>query len=330
MSVFRVNSLDGRLFHPDLPARDVATLLGENLKSVPDDAPIIIMVHGYKFSPLAHANNPHRTIFARHVDRKHWKIRSWPRQMGVAQYDNRGGLAIGFAWHARSDSFLARTAVHQVYDRAETEGAQLARLINLLHDIAPNRKIDIMAHSMGARVVLQSLRHIFHQNLGRVVMMGGAEFGAVALAALQYPAARAAKFYNITARQNDFYDLLFERFAPSPGPANRALGMDFPFRRSNWVNIQIDCPKVLQNLRMMGIRMAHPTAGFCHWSFYTRDGVFGLYHAIFRREAGFTPAELTHRLGNVDQPRKVGAVFNLSYISFTWLRGLSYRRRAGL
>lgn len=307
------------MYHPSVPARTMETLLAQRLLDLPKDAPLLLMVHGYKFSPLIPRYNPHETIFARDVSNPTWKVRSWPHQMGLGDFHNKDGLAIGFAWDARSRNWFAGPSLREVYERAGNEGAHLAHVINLIAQLDPTRKVDVIAHSMGARVILSSLQHIAQTNLGRVIIMGGAEFGAVALEAMQCRVAREAKFYNITAKQNDFYDLLFEHLANRPGPADRSLGMAFPFGRSNWVNIQIDDIPSLRKLQSMGIRIAAPTKGFCHWSFYTRDGIFNLYQAILNRQPGFTPSALSVRLGPLPEVRKSRALM-LPLLSMQALR----------
>ena len=48
----------------------------------------------------------------------------------------------------------------RAYDRAGDYGARLADLIHLLRRLAPGRDIDLLGHTLGARVALASLPHL--------------------------------------------------------------------------------------------------------------------------------------------------------------------------
>lgn len=288
MALLRVNSLNGALTCPDDPTHDVIAILRDMLEELPAGVPIVILVHGYKFSPFSPRSNPHETLYSMVPDNPAKKIKSWPRQLGFHALDGRDGLCIAYGWHARKTRRLYTPFLDEVYNRAGREGKSLAQLVNWLRMLAPMRKIDIMAHSMGARVALQSTAHITGDNLGRVVMMGGAEFGAFALHALTARAAKSAEFYNVTTRQNDLYDWLFEQYAPRPGPQDRAIGAGFSFSLKNWIDIQIDNQDILDWFKAQSVEISPPQSRICHWSFYTRPGVFELYARLLRNRHSWT------------------------------------------
>jgi hypothetical protein len=123
---------------------------------------------------------------------------------------------------------------------------------------------------------------------GRVILLGAAEFDArarEALAAVRSPS--PAQVYNVTARANDPYDLLFEAFAPRRGRGERAVGRGLGEDRAGWLDLQLDRPEVTAWINERGIRLKPPEARLCHWGFYTRTGALGVYQAILRRRPGW-------------------------------------------
>ena len=131
-SPHRTTAFDAVGDGPDLVSR-----LAGSLRDVPPDAPIVIMIHGYRFHPEIAEFDPHRLLFSHRPDRTGWKIRSWPGGLGFDEHDGRSGLAIGFAWPARErhlPSLLRqrRTGFASVYDRAALYGRHLADLIGTI------------------------------------------------------------------------------------------------------------------------------------------------------------------------------------------------------
>src|SRR5687767_3580611 len=131
MAYFGITATDAGLRAAD--GGDIADGLSRRLRRL-GRAPVVVLVHGYRFHPgIAHAD-PHRSLFAFRPAEDHWKIRSWPMGLGFADDAGESGLGIGFAWPARAShlgSLLARrrTAFAEVYDRAGACGAQLAELV---------------------------------------------------------------------------------------------------------------------------------------------------------------------------------------------------------
>ena len=156
------------------------------------------------------------------------RIRSWPSGLGFADDAGESGLAVGFAWPASRPHLpclLARrrTGFAVVYDRAGRFGTRLAALVALIQRLAPGRPVDLLAHSLGARVALAALPHL-EAAPGRVILLGAAEFDARAREALDALTCPAPQIYNVTARANDPYDFAFETFAPRRGRSERAVG----------------------------------------------------------------------------------------------------------
>ena len=269
----------------------LAEALAAALERLAPGTPVVVLVHGYKFDPFHPAKDPHDSLFAPDPRAEGSRIRSWPEGLGLPCDDPETGFGIGFAWPASAAHLphlltTRRTGFAHVYDRAETFGARLAELIALLQSLAPERPVDILAHSLGARVALAALPHL-RTPPGRMILLGAAEFDTRARAYLAEAPGPGPAIYNVTARANDFYDAMFETFAPRTSWSERALGLGLTGGRANWLDLQLDRAEVTAWMNARGISLEPARARFCHWSFYTRRGAFVLYRAILRRRPGW-------------------------------------------
>ncbi len=272
--------------------------LRRSLEGVPPDAPIVVLIHGFRFDPATPEADPHRLLFAfRPNSADGRRIRSWPQGLGFSREGGRGGLAVGFGWPARlplAGTLLThrRTGFAVAYDRAGAFGARLAELVDLLQRLAPGREIDLLGHSLGARVALASLPHL-RAAPGKMLLLGAAEFGSRAADFIAAgPAGGETAVYNVTARSNDIYDALFERFAPGRRHGDRAVGQGLGTRLPNWLDLQLDRQEVTDWIRGRGMTLTRTEARHCHWAFYTLDGALELYQAILRRRPGWDIASL--------------------------------------
>ena len=257
--------------------------------------PIVVLIHGYKFHPDQRDADPHRSLFSLRPEGQGWKIRSWPEGLGFADDAGQSGLCVGFAWPA-SEPHLAsligtgRNGFARVYDRAGAFGVLLAELVTLLQRLAPGRPVDILAHSLGARVALAALPHLAEAP-GRTILLGAAEFDGQAQRFLDAARARPLQVYNVTSRANDFYDAMVECFAPH-GRGERAIGLGLGTVPPGWLDLQLDRAEVTAWINAQGIPLTAPAARLCHWSFYTREGALTAYQAILRRRPGWDIAGL--------------------------------------
>ena len=64
------------------------------------DAPIVVMIHGYRFSPYSTPHCPHRHILSLTPDRDARRALSWPAALGFTA-DGPEGLAGAYGWEAR-------------------------------------------------------------------------------------------------------------------------------------------------------------------------------------------------------------------------------------
>ena len=250
---------------------DLATLLPGLLAA---EGPVILMVHGFKYAPGHHSECPHRHILSLTPERDSFKVLSWPGGLGFGQGYADEGLAIGFGWQARG-------TVWQAYAEAAKAGVRLAQLVSMIHDIAPDRPVHALAHSFGARVILSALPHLPAHSIGRIILLAGAEFGQRATQCLDSPAGRSAEVINVTSRENDLFDFLLECLIAPPKRGDRSLGHANPVA-PNILNLQMDDPETLAALHRLGFAIASPMARICHWSPYTRPGVFPFYSSLLR------------------------------------------------
>lgn len=242
-------------------------------RALTPQAPVIVMIHGYRFSPASPRHDPHRHILAMRPDPQARRVLSWPRALGFGGAGD-AGLGVAYGWEARGRLATA-------YARAGDAGRGLADLVARLAD-ATGRPVAMIAHSMGARVALAALGHLPPGAAGRLILLAGAEFRCVAGAAMASAAGARAEVINITSRENDPFDLGLE--VALGGLRRRALGFGLaPAQaRANWLDIQIDQPETLAALSGLGFRVDPTALRMCHWSPYLRAGVFDFYRTALR------------------------------------------------
>jgi hypothetical protein len=242
--------------------------LGAALDALPSGAQITVMIHGYSFSPRDPRNDPHSHILSMVPVRNHPAIVSWPRRLHGS---DESALAIAFGWEASG-------TIWRAWDEADRAGAALAHLLEHLH--AAGRRADVVAHSLGARVVLSGLRRLKVPGLRRAILIAPAEFRDTAEASMESPAGRAAQVLNVASRENDLFDALLEWLVAPFTRGARTLGNGLSVARDNWTDLQIDDSDTLSTLARLGHRIAPPARRICHWSGYLRPGLFPLYRAV--------------------------------------------------
>ncbi len=270
MAMIRINAigetpvLHGRLTGIDEGLTAVAGVAG----------PVVVMVHGYKYKPGNPNHCPHRHILSLDPQHLPWRAPSWPRQLGFGLGRSDEGLAVAFGWDARGTLVSAQA-------RALGAGRALARVVKALHDQAPERDIHILGHSLGTEVALEALHHLPAGTVRRVISLTGASYQSRAARALATPAGRTAEFFNVTSRENDAFDFLFETLTRSPERGDRALGQGF--EGPNAVTLQLDCLDTLDHLAGMGHPIGLPERRVCHWSSYMRPGALRFYKRLIRQ-----------------------------------------------
>jgi hypothetical protein len=267
------------------------------LEAVRQGAPVVILIHGYMFDPSpeerAAGRDPHSLLFG--MRDKGWPrpLVNWPRSLGFSARKAGGGLGIGFGWpayaaHLATLATQRRNSLAEAYRRAGEAAEMLRELIAALHAIRPDLRFDMLAHSLGARVALGA---IGAPGVGRLLLLGAAEYAAVAEA--RAAGAPGVSVYNFISRQNDPFDLAFEWLTPSPDTGRSgALGRAGLGGLRNWIDLQIDNPKLERWLAHRGLPLGRHAAPVCHWSFYTREGAMALYRTLIRDRADWSIAAM--------------------------------------
>ncbi len=228
---------------------------------------ITIMIHGMRYAPGAGVDCPHRTLYALAPLPHARRVVSWSRKLGLG----RQGCGIGFGWPATGP-------VWRAYAAAESSGAALAGLIRRLRASGAG-PVDILAHSLGARVALSALPALSEGDVGRLLLLTAAEFHRPCIEALASPAGRAAEVLNVTSRENDLFDGLLE-LAFGAGLRGLGAALGSGLAAENAVTFQIDSPGHRQALAGLGYRIDWHGRRICHWSAYLRPGMFPIYRAV--------------------------------------------------
>ena len=262
MPILRVNAVgcQTQCVQPNGTTVPLADAVDQNL----GNAPVLIMLHGYRYSPSQPHASPHNYILQdRHIE-------SWPHQMGYGTGTPDLGLCIAFGWEAGG-------TIWRAHREAGRTGLVLASLIRHLSARGAG-PINIMAHSLGARVALACLPHVAPGMIDRMILMTGAELKSTAETALMTPAGRRTKVLNVVSRENDLFDFLYEwLLVPHQrGARTMAAGLSLP----HCVTAQIDHPDHLSGLHDLGFPIGITTRRICHWSSYTRPGLFAVYRSF--------------------------------------------------
>ncbi|MEM9900355.1 MAG: alpha/beta hydrolase [Pseudomonadota bacterium] len=278
----------------------VTSTLRRAMACLADGAPVIVLVHGYKYSPFAEENNPHDLIFA--LDpKRHWKAVSWPRRLGFGgSGHDEDALCIALGWEARG-------SLWQAYGQAADAGKALADLVELIGRLRPNTQVQVMAHSLGGRVALSALPHLPEGGINRMVLLAAAELQRQAQVWLDCPAGRRVEVLNVRSRENGVFDRLLEWLIAPYARGERALGGGLGRPAENWIDLCVDEPRTRAALASLGFCVPAPDRRICHWSVYLRAGVFDVYRAVLTGMLSFADlrAALTHVPGRTRAPAPI-------------------------
>lgn len=270
MPVCRINYFEGGL-QAHLASQSVDSLL-EHAATTSPSAPIVFMIHGYSFRPHQGRHCPHEHIFSLTEPRRREKVVSWPKRLGISETCEDAALAVAFGWDARGP-------FHKVYQRAKQAGRALADAVRIIHAAAPNRPIYAIGHSLGARVILQSLLHLELGAFRRIILLNPAEYRQAAEGALEFNGHPMTETLIVTSGENRLFDLLMARLSKPEHAGDRPWSQCVR-QRSTTYKLQIDCDETLAHLAQAGFPITRQRKRFCHWSPYLRDGTFGLYQAL--------------------------------------------------
>lgn len=240
----------------------------------PETDPIVLLIHGYRYSPFRGPSNPHDSLYVLHrEDRERPKRQlSWPAALGFQNTAQDPGLCLPIGWDARGK-------FAEAFEQAEAVGHKVAALIALLHARYPERPIKVMAHSLGGRVALAALRALPCAMVRQVILLAPADFDTHARAVLETPAGQRAEILQISPPENWLFDTLLEQALRRHPETGAALGRHPP-KADNWVSLSLDGDAELQNLAALGHAVAPRRMRVCHWSAYLREGAMDLYSAL--------------------------------------------------
>ncbi|MBU3031388.1 DUF726 domain-containing protein [Paracoccus marinaquae] len=267
--------------------------LWQAAETLPEGAPVIVMIHGYRYSPSEPAFDPHRHILSLDPDHNLRRATSWPRALGFGTDRPDEGLALAFGWEARG-------SLGGAYRRAGEAGTALAGIVSRLAD-QTGRPVAIIGHSLGARVALQTLHDAAAGSTGRVILLTGAEFRDAAAGALATPAGEAAEIINVTSRENDLFDFALEQWLSLGRRQALGFGLDRPAR--NWVDLQIDHRETLAALTALGFPTEQRPLRLSHWTPYLRRGLFDFYRTALCQPWALPLGMLRTRLPGRIEPR---------------------------
>jgi pimeloyl-ACP methyl ester carboxylesterase len=284
MPILRVNAngLAPQLAEPalgQLPLHDA-------LKRHVTAGPVLIMLHGYRYSLSNEQSSPHEHIMKDGADQPLDIVQNWPHQLGYGTGTTDQGLCIAFGWEASGTIWRA----HREAGRA---GVALASLIKTLSSLGAG-PVNIIAHSLGARVALSALPDLAPGVIGQMILLTGAELRSTAEAALMCPAGRTARVLNVISRENDIFDFIYEWLLAPHRLGARALGAGLAL--PHCVTAQIDHAGHLAGLRKLGFDVSPATRRMCHWSSYLRPGLFALYRAFLDPDTALDLADLRRAL----------------------------------
>ena len=252
-----------------VPADD----LGIAVRTLPQGAPVIVLLHGYKYAPDHPTRCPHTHILSLQP-RAAARAMSWPRHLGFGRGDAAEGLCIAFGWNASGTLWHAHA-------EAMRAAQALAEVIGMVRSRRP-APVSLVAHSLGARVALAAFSYLPEGAIGRALLLAGAETRAAAETALATPAGRTAEVINVRTRENTVFDLLFRAAIHPHRPLDRPLGAGLGREDSRWLDLSIDSETTRARMATLGFRVPAPARTVCHWSAYLRPGLFPLYRALLR------------------------------------------------
>ncbi len=272
MTLVPINAIDGGLV--GLPRLMTA------IEALPANARITVMIHGFKYAPGQSGRCPHDHIFSLSPDTPNLRVVSWPAQLGIGP----DHLGIAFGWDGSGSLWRA-------WRMSACAGGLLARLVDLL--AARGRPVDMIGHSLGARVALAAMVRSQSQAVGKAILIAPAEFQARAQATLSSPACKSTRILNVISRENAVYDRGLEWLIAPHRWGERSLGLGLVEAHPRWSDLQIDRSAVRHGLRELGYPIDAPTSRICHWSGYLRQGLFPLYRAILADRLPFVTLDRT-------------------------------------
>lgn len=267
--------------------------LGRHLARLAPGKPVTILIHGYRYAPGSPADDPHDLIMSDQPVTRCGHL-GWPHHLGIGSGDD--GLCIGFGWQAMGPIWAARA-------EAARAGLALAALVTRIRTLSPGRQVTVLAHSLGARVLLCALPAIDAGDIARAVFLVPAILAAETRCALDTPAGAACEFVSITTAENRIFDVGFGLLVAGglARSAARGLGRHRARLDGRWIDLALDDPAHRDHLARIGYPVPDADRRICHWSAYQRAPLFALYRALIAEGADRMLA--LSRLRPTDRPQ---------------------------
>ncbi|MEQ8708334.1 MAG: glycosyl hydrolase 108 family protein [Rhodospirillales bacterium] len=234
---------------------------------------VTVLVHGYSFDPrVTGPDNPFENQYP-----------VWKRALGKRAY-------VDFGWYSVPRSFSSVrsawrsghwTTYGWAWRLAEQAGQALARILS-----AYDGEVNIVAHSLGSRVVNCALAHLPAGRIARVMFWNGADYVRNAeRAAVQSPPTR---FLNVYCPDDTVLERLGDVFAPASG---RCIGNDGLSDRApqNWIDIDLDAPVYADWAEQLETitRGDNPCEVGDHWESFRYPGNWPLCRAFLNDQPPF-------------------------------------------
>ena len=231
---------------------------------LPSAPKVLIMVNGFDYDPTEHSDdNPHQTLF------EEWRE-------SVQKYTDDDWECFGFGWYSAElepGSWLGGLVrahwnpYRWGWELAGNAAGILAQAIQKRLD-GPSAEICIIAHSLGARVVLSALSQLPSESVARVLLLNGSEYSQSSKVIATYTDSHVL---NVIVRADDVLNKLGSVFAPEAfiKAVVGQSGIHNP--PDNWLDICLDDPGVQARATTCGydnIRGDNPDNIADHWYSY--------------------------------------------------------------
>lgn len=287
----------GELFSADVDGRPGRRVDTRELTIAP--RPMVVLINGFNFNPGDdNDDNPHRGLFG-----KQWR----PHLSRLPDIAAGRTDLLAFGWFSAEMSLRSwlRAWMNGRYnpyrwgwDLAEKAAGVLASVIGwdpgLDDPIDPRPTlppVDLIAHSLGARLALGVLRQVQPGRVRRVLLLNGAEYSQTGKVVAAYS---RAQVLNIVVRADDVLAMLGRVFAPERFVA-KVVGRDGiigPPR--HWADVVLDDPLVKQRAAAAGwpdVEGNAPQSRWDHWFSYTHAPNWALFSSFLAGER--SAAEIT-------------------------------------
>lgn len=311
---------------PYAPGRALLDRVGDWLRRAAADR-VVLMCHGYAFNPddsedAEFDEDPYHRVYASPGQAAH-EGESW---LAFVPEDR----AIAFAWTSAptfgeyAGACWTNPYEYAVLDVSPWAARALAAVVEAVREAGEGRvAVDVVAHSLGTRVVLQALRLLARGGrrdaVARMILMGGAEYS---LDARQAVRGTQTQVLNFVIRRDSILKWgaseLGGRLRLPNTVASRVIGRDGMAPEGGWMDLQLDHRDAELGaafdewFKKKGYALSGEAAGGrgLHWAYYMNAGNRRLYRDV---------------LGNPEMTaaafRREGAVEGVDRFNYGLLRG---------